>query len=386
METRKHGTGLGALLLMTALAFGGHAILFPTVPLWVVEHGAGTTGAGAVNAVLMLFTVLTQLAMPATLRRLGWPPTLVLGVLLLGLPSLLQLLAQDLGPVLALAALRGIGFGIITVCGATAVAELADPARRGAAIGAYGFAIAAPQFVLTPAAPWAAQNLGYGIVFLAGACPILAVLPALRLGRAVHAAIDARATSAAPSPPRPVLRDTLRALIAPMLILLGVTAAGGALLTFTPQMTTSATAALLGLLALTGIAAISRWWFGILADRHGTRPYRAPLIGLTLAGLLLAAWAVTTPTDTNGLALIAGLALIGIAYGGLQNLTLIDSFAYVGPRQYSTASTTWNIGFDAGTGLGAITTGYLAAQQGFPVALLALAAIALATMPLALRR
>jgi len=63
----------------------------------------------------------------------------------------------------ALAALRGLGSGVVTVCGATAVAALVEPARRGRAIGALGLASAAPQFILVPirnepAAAKAARN------------------------------------------------------------------------------------------------------------------------------------------------------------------------------------------------------------------------------------
>ncbi|MFE5165932.1 hypothetical protein ACFRNT_47000 [Streptomyces sp. NPDC056697] len=70
---------------------------------------------------------------PATL--LGWTRTLVLGVLLLGLPAPLQALSDHLLPILLTTALRGAGFGIITVCGSTATAALAPRGRQGAAIG-----------------------------------------------------------------------------------------------------------------------------------------------------------------------------------------------------------------------------------------------------------
>ncbi|MEU9320627.1 MFS transporter [Streptomyces sp. NPDC048295] len=378
--------GMPALLLLTATGFSGFAALLPTAPLWAVRGGADAAGAGSVNAVLMLCTVLAQTLVPTAIRRLGWRTTLVCGVILLGAPALPHLLTTDLGAVLALSAVRGLGFGVLTVCGATAVAELVEPARRGKAVGAYGLAIAGPQFILVSTAPWVAENLGFGCVFAVGALPLLGVLPALRLARR----LGGHPAGAVEDPPH---RDAVTGgraghlpLLPPMLLLLGVTTAGGALITFAPQMSSDPTATLAGLLLLTGTAAVSRWRFGSLADRYGTRPFRWPLVLVTVLGLALTAWAVTSPEATGMVPLLAGTALVGVSYGGLQNLTLVDAFAAVDHRSSGVASAVWNIGFDAGTGLGALLVGFLATGTSFSTALLAAAALSLATLPLAFAR
>ncbi|MEU0632836.1 MFS transporter [Streptomyces sp. NPDC005989] len=381
-ETVWNAPGMPALLLMTATGFSGFAVLLPTGPLWAVRGGADAAGAGSVNAVLMLCTVLAQTLVPTAIRRVGWRTTLVCGMVLLGVPSLLHLLTTQLGVVLALAAVRGLGFGVLTVCGAGAVAELVEPARRGQAIGAYGLAIAGPQFILVSTAPWAAQNLGFGVVFAIGALPLLGVVPALRLARR----LDGRPAGAGSAPDRdavPDRRAVYLPLLRPMLLLLGVTTAGGALITFAPQMSGDSTATMAGLLLLTGTAALSRWRFGALADRYGTEPFRWPLVIVTAAGLALTAWAVATPGATAPVPLLAGMALVGVSYGGLQNLTLVDAFAAVDSRSSGVASAVWNIGFDGGTGVGALLVGYLATGASFSLAFLATAVLCLATLPLA---
>ncbi|MET9661898.1 MFS transporter [Streptomyces sp. NPDC006510] len=384
-ETVWNAPGMPALLLLTATGFSGFAVLLPTAPLWAVDGGADAAGAGSVNAVLMLCTVLAQTLVPTAIRHLGWRTTLVCGMVLLGTPALLHLLTAHLGAVLALAAVRGLGFGVLTVCGATAVAELVEPARRGKAVGAYGLAIAGPQFILVSTAPWAAENLGFEVVFAVGALPLLGVLPALRLARRLH-----EHPAGTEDPPR---RDTSEGgrtaylpLIPPMLLLLGATTAGGALITFAPQMSSDPTATLAGLLLLTGTAAVARWRFGALADRYGTRPFLWPLVIVTAVGLTLTAWAVTTPEATGVVPLLAGTALVGVSYGGLQNLTLVDAFAAVDRRSSGVASAVWNIGFDAGTGLGALLVGYLATGASFSLALMATAVLSLVTLPLAFVR
>ncbi|WP_202798185.1 MFS transporter [Hoyosella subflava] len=373
--------GMPALLVMTAFGFSGHALLFPTVPLWVVTTGGNAAGAGAVNALLMLCTVLTQVLVPFALRRIGWNITWKLGMVFLGVPSLLHLLPLSFAGALALAVPRGFGFGVLTVCGAIAVAELVHPARRGKAIGAYGLAIAAPQAILIPAAPWVADNIGFALVFVAGACPLIGWFLAGPVARHVTSTsreADDRTTHGT----RRRVRIPIQ-MFGPMLILLAVTAAGGALLTFTPQMTPNPTLVFTSLLTFTVISALSRWLIGAFADRYGTRLFVTPLIGLTAAGLSLIAWAVQGSGALQSAGLIVGMAIVGISYGALQNLTLLDTFAAAGRKRYGMASAVWNIGFDAGTGIGALLIGIVAAQATFSVAMLAAALLSILTLPLA---
>jgi hypothetical protein len=123
------------LLGSATLWFSGFALLLPVAPLWVIHGGSDDLGAGLVTGVMMACTVLAQLSMRRVLPGLGWRWTLALGSGLLGLPSLGHLATDRLWAVTALAALRGYGFGIVTVCGATAVVALVGPGRRGRAIG-----------------------------------------------------------------------------------------------------------------------------------------------------------------------------------------------------------------------------------------------------------
>ncbi|MGH3705725.1 MAG: MFS transporter, partial [Agromyces sp.] len=179
--------GMPALLATTALGFAGYAVLLPVAPLWAVSGGVDAAGAGLVTGVFMLCTVIGQLFVPAALHRFGWGVVLITGLALLGAPSLLHLLSADLMPVLVIAGVRGVGFAVLTVAGSSAVAELVEPGRRGRAIGAFGLAIAGPQLVLLPTAPWVAEAVGYWVVFLVGAVPLIAIIPALRLARHLHA-------------------------------------------------------------------------------------------------------------------------------------------------------------------------------------------------------
>lgn len=367
------------LLVATVAGFSGFSALMPVAPLWAAHGGADSAGVGGVNGVLMLFTVLTQPFVPAAVRRFGWGPVMAAGQVLLGLPALAHLLSDDLTWILLLAAVRGLGFGILTVTGSAAVANLVDPRRRGQAVGIFGLAIAAPQVVFMPIGPFVAQEIGFWLVFAAGALPLIGAVPAWLAGRSLIVEPD-------DSPVTHSRVQVYRSLVRAMLLLLGVTLAGGALITFSSELAGAAWLATAALLVLTASAALTRWKMGALADIYGTRPFLWPLVLITSIGLVLVAVSLTRDGALAAVLLLLGVLCVGTSYGALQNLTLLLAFASVSRRDYGTASAVWNIGFDAGTGLGSVLVGAIAAGASFTQALLVAAVLSLVTLPLALVR
>ncbi|WP_322919782.1 MFS transporter [Nocardioides renjunii] len=379
--------GMAPLVVMTCAGFSGYAVLLTVAPLWAVDGGATTAGSGLVNGVLLLFTVLTQLFVPRALRRFGWGPVLAVGLVLLGVPGVLLSLSNELGVVLGLSAVRGIGFGVLTVTGSAAVAALVDPRRRGEAIGTYGLAVAVPNLVLLPAGPWIAESFGYWVTFAVSALPLAGIPAALRLASALRlSAPDLHpGTSASPDPNDPE-SAAYRRLLRPMLLLLAVTLAGGAVITFTPQMVDSPSVAAGGLLLMGLAAALSRWRVGVLADRYGARRFLVPLVPLTGVGMALVSWSVADSDGVRVGSFLVAMLLVGLSYGGLQNLTLVVSFTAVSRRHHNLASAVWNVGFDAGTALGSVAVGVIAELTSFATAFLVAGALAVATLPLALQR
>ena len=358
-----------ALAVMSMFGFSGYAALLAVAPLWVVEGGATTAGAGLVNAVLLVATVSTQLAVPRSLARWGTGAVLVVGLLLLGAPAPAYLISDSLGWVLGLSAVRGIGFGILTVVGSTVAAQLVRAHRRGAAIGVYGLSVAVPNLLLLPGSVPVVDRFGFGPVFWVAALPLAGVPAALRLARVLRG-LDSSQPNRAHQRSPASLRG-LSGIVSPTVVLFSVTMAGGALLTFAPQLTSAGTAALV-LFTIGAASALSRWLIGAWADRLGPWPFISP--GLTCLGSAMAvcAWAVA---HDQALVLIATAIVVGLCYGALQNLTLVAAFAAVEHSNLPAASAGWNIGFDAGTASGSVVAGALAAAYSFPVALMTLAGI-----------
>ena len=375
------------LVVMTAAGFSGYALLLTVAPLWAVHGGATTAGSGLVNGVLLLFTVLTQLLVPRALRTLGWGPVLTAGLVLMGVPGVLLALSDQLAVVLALSAVRGVGFGVLTVTGSAAVAALVGAKRRGEAIGAYGLAVAAPNLVLLPAGPWLAESVAYWAVFVLSALPVAWIPAALRLASALRLqAPDLHPGGAEPADPRDPGSAAYLRLLRPMVLLLAVTLAGGAVITFTPQMVDRTSVAAGGLLLMGLSTALSRWRFGVFADRYGAQRFLVPLVPLTGVGMALVSWSVADSEGVRVGVFLVAMLLIGVCYGGLQNLTLLVAFQTVSRRHHNLASAVWNVGFDAGTALGSVAVGAIAQVASFATAFLVAGAIAVATLPLALLR
>lgn len=386
--------GMVALAVLSFLGFSGYAALLPVAPLWVVQGGSDEAGAGLVNFVLLGATVATQFAVPGLIRRLGWGTLLAVGLALLGVPSLLHGLTSDLAPTLALSGVRGIGFGILTVAASAAAVLLVEPARRGAAIGAYSLALAAPNVLLMPTGGWVAQVVGFWPVFVVGALPLLGIPAALALARHLpHRSTHAAGEDSETPPARemtaagtPTAATSYLGLLPPTAILLSVTLAGGGLITFAPQLVAVPWLSAAGLFALGLTSTLTRWRVGALADRAGVGRLVWPFLVLIVLGLGALAWVVRTPVGTGQAVLWVGVcALVGVSYGALQNLTMLQAFAAAGPRRVGAASAVWNAGYDTGTALGSLLVGAVAVAAGFGWGMALTAVLCALTLPLALR-
>jgi hypothetical protein len=217
---------------------------------------------------MMLSTVIVQTAVPALVRRLGLAWVLAAGLVLLGAPAPLYLLSRDLGWLLAVSALRGCGFAVLTVLGASLAAQVAPSSRHGESIGIYGLAIAVPNLLAVPAGAAVALSGRFAWVAVSAAAPVLAIPLVRKLARA--AAGEGARVAGGRS------RAAMLAAAGPSVVLLVVTLAGAGLVTFLPIERPDGQVAAVALLGFGVAGALSRWRAGVLADRAGGRVRRRP--------------------------------------------------------------------------------------------------------------
>jgi len=331
---------------------------------------------------MLTSTVLTQLAVPALVARLGVGRTLALGLLALGAPAPLHVLSADLIPMLAIAVVRGAGFAVLTVVGATLAATVVPAERRGEAIGLYGLAVSLPNLVGIPAGVALTQVGEFRWVAWLAAAPVLAIPVALSLQQAMtDGAVPPGATDA----PMPAGKPVVRAVLIPSLILLVVTLAGGGLVTFLPIERPTGSLAAVALALFGASAALTRWRVGALADVRGDRVLLPAAVLSAAAGMGMLSVGLQGRLSSDALVLV-GATLFGAGYGSVQNLTLVIAFARAGPRRTTTASAIWNAAFDAGTGVGAVAVGAVAAiGLGLPGSFGVTAVLVALSLPLAVR-
>lgn len=359
-----NGTPFRLMLVATALGFTGYALLLPVVPLWAAHGGSGAFGAGATTGVLMLTTVATQPAVPWMLRRFDHRWVLGLGMVLLATAPL-HVASADIGPVLAVSALRGVGFGMATVAGSALVAELVPPAQHGRASAGYGLAVGLPQLGLLPGGVAVVEHLGFAVVFVAaGVAPLLgaALVLAVRVPENGHRPV----ASGAPA---------LSAL-GPVLAMLACSIAQGGLITFVPLAVPGAGPVVVGALFATAAGALlGRLAAGELVDRRGWGGR------LLRPGVLLAAAGMGVEVVGGGPLVVVGAAVVGFGFGLVQNDALTALFVASGPARYGAASAAWNVSYDAGTGIGAVGLGAVAEPFGFGAAFGVSALVCAAAVP-----
>ncbi|GAB3496872.1 MFS transporter [Amycolatopsis cihanbeyliensis] len=354
------------LLIATVAMMSGFALLLPVLPLWVIASGGGEAVAGATTGVFMASTVLAQLAVPAVVRVYGYKPALLLGTGLLGLPALLLPLADVSWAVLAISLARGLGFGLVTVCGSALIAELLPKDAIAGGSGLYGLATGLPQLIGLPAGAWLAQDWGFRPVFL-----IAAGIPLVSLaGVALLPTVFPREGE------RTRWLSTVALIWRPWVVMLLGSVGYGALATFLPIVLGGSGA--IALLLVAGTAMVARWLAGVVGNRMVVAGRMlAPALVTVAVGLL--GFAATT---SNAPLAVLAVAVFGAGFGVVQNDALVVMFTRspAGP-----ASVVWNVAFDAGQGLGAVAVGAVVAGTSFGLAFALLGALAAAALPL-LRR
>ncbi len=361
---------------MTFLGFASFFLTLASLPTWAVQGGSPQATAGLVTTVMLAVTVAVQGLVPWAVRRLGIGTALVVGLTLLGAPAPLYGLSSQLPLLLAVSAVRGAGFALLTVISATLSSQVVPPERRGESIGLFGLAIALPNLVCVPAGVALTAAGHFTLTAVLAACPVLAIPLAVRAAPGVR--------PAEPHAPRRSSRSVVLVTLAPSAVLVLVTAAGGGLVTFLPIERPDGRLATAALLVFGTASALARWRSGLLADRVGTRvllPVAVTLAALGMGGVALC----LVGGRSYDAVLVVAAAAFGVGYGGVQNLTLVVAFRRAGAAGAPVASALWNAAFDSGTAMGAFAVGAVAATGlGLPWTMALSAVLVLAVLPVAL--
>src|SRR5262249_22194300 len=169
---------LALVFLSEFSALTSFYLLLSVTPMYAAAAGAGSAGAGLVTSVLLLGTVAAELAAPILMRRYGHWAMLAAGALPPGGPALALLPGGSLVVIVAVSAIRGIGFGLCTVMTGALTAALLPPERRGEGLGLFGVVATAPGIVALPGGVWLASHTGMAAIVVMAAAVALVPLTA----------------------------------------------------------------------------------------------------------------------------------------------------------------------------------------------------------------
>lgn len=380
-RTPSHGSPLRSrgfilLLVATFAAVSNYATLLSVVPLWAAHGGSGGTGVGATTGVMMAATVASQLSMGWLFRVLSLRRLFALGAALMGVATPAYVLSDALAPLLAISAVRGVGFGMVVVAGSAITAELIPTSLLGKGVGLYGLSTGLPSVVCLPAGVWVAQEVGFA--------PIFWVMSALGL-IAAPIALGVRTGAGADEPMRTADRGA-RAWgpIAPLApgfaLMIGVSIGLGGLSTFLPLAIEHSVTASAALLTMSIGVNIGRLGVGAISDSIGSG--RMVLPAVLTAAIGMVGVAILAGPGPQAVAPVAALAY-GVGFGAVQNETLVVMLHRTGPKGHGLASTVWNMAYDGGAGVGAVALGGVVALASHEAAFAVSAALIIATAPLA---
>jgi predicted MFS family arabinose efflux permease len=256
--------------------------------------------------------------------------------------------------IVAVSAVRGMGFAVATVAGSALTASLMSAQRRGEGVALVGLVSGVSSLVTLPLGMWAADRYGFAVVFVLTAAAPLAALLAL---------------PTLPAVPVSGAGGRAGAVGRPAVVFAACTSAAGVLVTFLPLALSRPWVAPAALFVQPAVATAARWVAGRIGDRRGQARLLAPGLLLSIAGMAAVA-ATGSPA-----AVLIGSAVFGAGFGILQNVTLTMMYASVPRSAYSSVSAIWNAAYDLGMAVGAIGAGLLVTSLGFPVAFLLTAAV-----------
>lgn len=340
----------------------------PLSALPLFAEGQATGAGGVTNGALLVACVVGELLSPWMIGRLGIRRTLGLGLLLLGAPLLVLLIASSVPAMTAVAVARGIGFAFAVVAGGALTAALIPAARRGEGLAIVGLVAGIPSLIALPLGVWIAQTWGYLPIFFAAAVIPMLALVTVRF-------LPQRASEGAET--HGILHGLRQgALMRPALVFTASAAAAGAVVTYLPL----AVSDLAGWVAPTALllqatsSTAARMVSGRLGDRVGSRRLLLPGVLLTAAGTAL----LVVPLGVG--IVLGGAIAFGAGFGILQNGTLTLMYSRTPEAQYGVVSAIWNAAYDGGMAVGALALGFVGALTGLAPAFIAIAVLVLATL------
>jgi MFS family permease len=350
-------------------------LLMTTMALYAVDRfGASDSAAGLASSSFLIGALVARVFAGKFLDFVGRRRTLALSLVVFVLASALYLPVDDLTLLLLVRFVHGLAFGTGNTAITASVMGLIPAPRRAEGIGYFGISTT----LSTATGPFVAvlllQELGYDALFLfSAACSVAGLALSLVL----------RLPERTPSPEerarmwRLHLSDVFDPSALPIATLMLVAGlAYSSVLTFLNSYTASegfVTSAGGFFLVYAIVVLVSRLVMGRIQDYRGDNAVVYPTLVSFALGLFLLGIA------PSGLVVVLAGAFVGFGFGALMPSAQAIAVTEAPPHRVGTATSTFYLLLDTGTGLGPLLLGLLIPVTGFPGMYLALAGLVLAS-------
>jgi predicted MFS family arabinose efflux permease len=346
---------LALVLAAVACLFLNYPVLLIVGPVAFRAAGGAAGEAGLVTALFSGATVCAELLSPGLLLRTSPGRVLVVALGATSLGTLASTAAVDNATaLLALAPVRGVGFGAAVVAMSVLVTELAPARRRGAALGWLGLTTSVPS-MFGPA-------LGLTLLGRVGAAGVFAMCGFASLIGMGLAALVRQPNVVPPARSGSVWRGLRRPdMLFPLGALVLLSAGYGGFLSYAALALPDAATVAPPLFLVYGVArTIGRWAAGSGSDRFGSRPLALGGTVTAVVALVLLAEAATAP-ELNAVLFAAG-ALFGAGHGLSSGAMQVGMLDHTDPAVVRLGSTLWNMGVDAGVSIGGVGLALVASR------------------------
>lgn len=364
MESGNQRLWTGRFLLAIATNFFVSMVFYlpmTTMALYAVERfHASDSLAGLASSAFIIGAVIARIFAGKLLDLVGRRRMLLTALLVYSVVALFYAPTDDLTMLIVIRVVHGIAFGTAATVLAASVISLIPFTRRGEGVGYFGLSATLGTAIGPFVAVVLVNGFGYDWLFaFTTGCAVAALLLGLFL----------RLPERIPTEDERANRWRLRvsdmldpwALPISLVMLLGGIAISGVLAFLNSYANTEdmVEAASYFFLIYAGGVVVSRLIVGRMQDRYGDNVVIYPTLGLFAAGLVVIGMA------PNGTVLMLGGALLGLGFGGLLPSGQVIAVSLAPDHRVGTATATYYLMLDLGSGLGPMVLGLLIPHTGY---------------------
>lgn len=336
---------IGLLLLFTAFY-----MLYPTLPLFILEIGGNESHAGLIMGAFMLASVVFRPFIGGLIDLYGRRAFLIPGVILFALSMFAYQWISGILILVLIRVIHGISWGMSTTSFLTSITDIIPSNRRGEGLGWASMAMTLSMAIGPVIGVWLVDHYSHQHVFLSGF--FLAILALILIIQT-------------PIPFHRKENNVSFVFFDRSLTFVGISTflfffSYGGITTYIPLYAASIefNSGTFFLIFAASLI-VSRPLSGKLADKYGYSQVIIPALCITIGSLLIIG------TVSGSLGIILAAILYGIGFGSTQPALQATTIRLVSSNRTGVANASFSTSADLGIGLGAIVLGWFATYTNY---------------------